>query len=164
MIGVEARLTATLNPGLTNQQTTNYGAVNQVTYFSVDGTPVVPRRTVVAMQNCNSCHVYLEEHGDLRNNVTYCVICHNPENTDFTTRPSSTTPALANAPPQAINFALMVHKIHTGVNLANFNAYVCDRRPRRIHQQHGHGYVPAHGTHRRRARHRAMLHVPRQQL
>ena len=122
MIGGEARLTATLNPGDTNQQTTSYGAVNPVTYFSVDGTPVVPRRTVVAMSNCNSCHVYLEEHGDLRNNVEYCVICHNPENSDFTTRPSSTTPALASAPSQAINFALMVHKIHTGTNLeANFN-------------------------------------------
>jgi OmcA/MtrC family decaheme c-type cytochrome len=121
MIGAEARLTATLNPGDTNQQTTSYGAVNQVTYFSVDGSPVTPRRTVVAMANCNACHGYLEVHGDLRNNVTYCVICHNPENTDFTTRPSSTTPALATAPAQAINFALMVHKIHTGVNLATFN-------------------------------------------
>jgi OmcA/MtrC family decaheme c-type cytochrome len=122
MIGAEARLSATLNPGDTNQQTTSYGAVNQVTYFSVDGSPVKPRRTVVAMANCNKCHAYLEVHGDLRNNVTYCVICHNPENTDFTTRPSSPTPALASAPAQAINFALMVHKIHTGVNLATFNA------------------------------------------
>jgi OmcA/MtrC family decaheme c-type cytochrome len=122
MIGIEGRLTATLNPGDTNQMTTSYGGTNQVTYFSVDGSPVVPRRTVVAMSNCNSCHGYLEVHGDLRNNVTYCVICHNPENSDFTTRSSSTTPALANAPAQAINFALMVHKIHTGTNLeANFN-------------------------------------------
>jgi OmcA/MtrC family decaheme c-type cytochrome len=122
MIGVEARLSATLNPGDTNQMTTSYGAVNQVIPFSVDGSPVTPRRTVVAMSNCNACHVYLEVHGDLRNNVTYCVICHNPENTDFTTRPSSTTPALASAPSQAINFALMVHKIHTGANLkADFN-------------------------------------------
>ena len=122
MIGAEARLTATLNPGDTNQQTTSYGAVNQVTYFSVDGSPVTPRRTVVAMANCNACHAYLEVHGDLRNNVTYCVICHNPENTDFTTRPSSTDPVQKAAPNQAINFALMVHKIHTGANLASFNS------------------------------------------
>jgi OmcA/MtrC family decaheme c-type cytochrome len=122
MIGIEGRLTATLNPGDTNQQTVEYGGTNQVTYFSVDGSTVTPRRTVVAMQNCNACHGYLEVHGDLRNNVTYCVICHNPENTDFTTRPSSTNSALASAQPQAINFALMVHKIHTGTNLeANFN-------------------------------------------
>jgi OmcA/MtrC family decaheme c-type cytochrome len=122
MIGVEARMTATLNPGTVLQQTTSYGATNQVIYFSVDGSPVTPRRTVVAMANCNKCHTYLEVHGDLRNNVTYCVICHNPENTDFTTRPSSTDPVQKAAPNQAINFALMVHKIHTGANLASFNS------------------------------------------
>jgi OmcA/MtrC family decaheme c-type cytochrome len=122
MIGVEARLTATLNPGTVNQQTTSYGAVNQVIYFSVDGSPVTPRRTVVAMANCNACHAYLEVHGDLRNNVTYCIICHNPENTDFTTRPSSTDATQKALPNQAINFALMVHKIHTGANLATFNS------------------------------------------
>ena len=121
MIGIEGRLSATLNPGTTTQMTTNYGGTNQVTYFSVDGTPVAPRRTVVAEQNCNACHGYLEVHGGLRNNVTYCVICHNPENTDFTTRPTSTDPTQKNAPNQAINFALMVHKIHTGANLASFN-------------------------------------------
>jgi len=122
MIGIEGRLSITLNPGTTTATTTNYGGVNQVTYFSVDGSPVAPRRTVVALQNCNACHGYLEVHGDLRNNVTYCVVCHNPENSDFTQRPSSKTPALANAPPQGINFAMMIHKIHTGTNLeANFN-------------------------------------------
>jgi len=122
MIGIEGRLSATLNPGTVNQQSVSYGGTNQVIPFSVDGTPVVPRRTVVAMQNCNACHGYLEVHGNLRNNVTYCVICHNPENTDFTTRPTSTDPSLKNAPNQAINFALMVHKIHTGANLSTFNA------------------------------------------
>ena len=119
MIGIEGRLTATLNPGLTNQQTVQYGGTNQVTYFSVDGSAVQPRRTVVALQNCNACHSHLEIHGNLRNNTTYCVICHNPENTDFTQRPSSKTPAIASAPPQAINFALMIHKIHTGANLTS---------------------------------------------
>src|ERR1019366_8442171 len=121
MIGAEARLPATLNAGTVLQQTVNYGAVNPVIYFSVDGSPVTPRRTVVAMANCEKCHSYLEVHGSLRNNVTYCVICHNPENTDFTTRPSSTDPAQKAAPNQAINMALMVHKIHTGANLATFN-------------------------------------------
>ena len=59
---------------------------NQVINFSVDGSPVAPRRTVVAMANCNACHSYLEVHGDLRNNVQYCVLCHNPSNTDSSTR------------------------------------------------------------------------------
>jgi len=121
-IGIEGRLTATLNPGTTNQQSVQYGGTNQVIYFSVDGSKVAPRRTVVAMSNCNNCHTYLEVHGDLRNNVTYCVLCHNPSNTDFTTRPTATVTSDRSQPNQAINFALMVHKIHTGENLANFNA------------------------------------------
>ena len=131
MIGVEGRLSTTLNPGTVTSQTAQYSGTNQVINFSVDGSPVTPRRTVVAMANCNGCHSYLEVHGDLRNNVTYCVICHNPNNTDFTTRPSSPTPALKNAPNQAINFALMVHKIHTGVNLASFQPDVYRGGPRR---------------------------------
>jgi OmcA/MtrC family decaheme c-type cytochrome len=122
VIGIEGRMTTTLNPGTVNSQSVEYGGVNQVIYFSVDGSPVTPRRTVVAMANCNNCHTYLEEHGDLRNNVTYCPICHNPSNTDFTTRPTSTVTSLQGLPPQGINFAMMIHKIHTGANLeANYN-------------------------------------------
>lgn len=120
-VGIEGRLTATLNPGTTTQQTVQYGGTNQVIYFSTDGSPVTPRRKVVAQANCNACHSYLEVHGGLRNNVEYCVICHNPSNTDFTTRPSATVAAQKALPNQAINFALMVHKIHTGNNLmSNF--------------------------------------------
>jgi OmcA/MtrC family decaheme c-type cytochrome len=113
-IGVEARLSATLLPGTTLQQTTNYSAHNPVIYFSVDGSKVAARRTVVAMANCNRCHVDLQLHGGLRNDVAYCPVCHNPANTDFTTRPTATTAADKALPPQGINFALMVHKIHTG--------------------------------------------------
>ena len=121
-IGVEARMSITLLPGTVVQQTAQYSAKNQVIYFSVDGTPVQKRRTVVALANCNNCHVDLELHGSLRNNTEYCVICHNPSNTDFTTRPTSTVTAYRSLPNQAINLALMVHKIHTGMNLeANFN-------------------------------------------
>ena len=115
-------MSITLLPGTTAPaDCTNTAAINQVIYFSVDGTPVAPRRTVVALANCNECHVDLELHGSLRNNTEYCVICHNPSNTDFTTRPTSTVAAYQALPNQAINFAMMVHKIHTGVNLeANF--------------------------------------------
>ena len=121
-IGIEGRISITLLPGTTSATTTNYAGVNQVIYFSVDGSPVTPRRTVVALSNCNACHAFLEVHGSLRNNVTYCVLCHNPSNTDTSTRPSATVAAQRSLPPQGINFAMMVHKIHTGANLeANFN-------------------------------------------
>ena len=121
-IGIEGRLSAILLPGTTSQVTTNYAGVNQVIYFSVDGSAVAPRRTVVAMANCNACHVNLEVHGSLRNNVTYCVLCHNPSNTDVSVRSAAKTASQQLLPPQAINFPLMIHKIHTGVNLPAMGA------------------------------------------
>jgi len=121
-IGVEARLPATLMAGTTIQQSTTYSAHNKVIYFSVDGSAVAARRTVVTMANCNKCHSDLEVHGGLRNDVLYCPVCHNPSNTDFTTRSSATVASDLALPPQGINFALMVHKIHSGVNMAAYNA------------------------------------------
>jgi OmcA/MtrC family decaheme c-type cytochrome len=117
-IGIEGRLSTTLLPGTTQAVTTSYAGTNQMIYFSVDGSAVTPRRTVVAMANCNNCHGYLEVHGSLRNNVTYCPVCHNPSNTDFTTRPTATVTADRTLPNQGINFALMIHAIHTGSKLA----------------------------------------------
>ena len=122
VVGIEGRRSATLLPGTVLQMTANYAGKNQVIYFSVDGTPVQSRRAVVTLSNCNNCHAYLELHGSLRNNTEYCVLCHNPSNTDASTRASATNPADKSAPPQGINFAMMVHKIHTGVNLARFGA------------------------------------------
>ena len=44
-----------------------------------------------------------------------CVLCHNPSENDAGRRTSA---ADKGTTPQAINFALMVHKIHTGEKLA----------------------------------------------
>jgi OmcA/MtrC family decaheme c-type cytochrome len=102
-----------------------YGATNQVMSFSVDGSPLSPRRTVVSINNCNKCHSTLSVHGGLRNQTVYCVLCHNPSNSDFTQRPSAVVPADRALPPQGINFNLLVHRIHDGVNLqADNRSYV----------------------------------------
>lgn len=116
-IGVEARRTETLLPGTTVEQAVTYGAKNQVVYFSVDKSPVEARRTVVSVDNCNGCHVALSLHGTLRNQTEYCVFCHNPDNTDASTRATAVVPADKALPPQGINFALLVHRIHDGVNM-----------------------------------------------
>jgi OmcA/MtrC family decaheme c-type cytochrome len=122
-IGVEARRTETLLAGTTSSQSVEYGAKNQVSYFSVDGSPVTPRRTVVAQANCMQCHVeFTTIHGGLRNQTEYCVMCHNPSNTDASTRPSATVKAQQSLPDQGINFNLLVHRIHTGVNLPALGA------------------------------------------
>src|SRR5580658_3013394 len=115
-IGAEARITQTVLAGTTSSQSVEYGAFNPVTYFSVDGSPVMARRTIVQMSNCNTCHVALSEHGTLRSNVEYCVMCHNPSNTDATTRATAAAPYVTE-PPQGINFNLLVHRIHDGVNV-----------------------------------------------
>jgi OmcA/MtrC family decaheme c-type cytochrome len=46
-IGIESRRTETLLAGTTDEMDVRYGAVNKVFYFSVDGSLVQPRRTVV---------------------------------------------------------------------------------------------------------------------
>jgi OmcA/MtrC family decaheme c-type cytochrome len=117
-IGLEARRTETILAGAPNQQSVQYGASNPVFYFSVDGSTVATRRQVVALTNCNQCHVSLSLHGTLRNNTEYCVMCHNPSNTDVTVRVNATNAADKALPPQGINFNMLVHRIHFGPNAA----------------------------------------------
>lgn len=116
-IGVEARNLVTLLPGKTNEiKDVRDVAFNDVIYFSVDGTPVEPRRTTVALnvqspgapdRGCNACHAFLSLHGGNRNNPEYCVFCHTP-----------TTVAPEDDGGEGVNFALLIHKIHTGEELA----------------------------------------------
>jgi OmcA/MtrC family decaheme c-type cytochrome len=103
-IGVEARRALVVLPGTVKQVSTQYGVDNKVMYFSVDGSPMVKRRQVVDTAKCNQCHVRLSLHGENRNQTEYCVFCHNPKNTSGTV--------------SGINFAVMVHSIHFGDNLA----------------------------------------------
>ena len=108
--------------GTTSQQTVTESPFNNVIYFSVDGTPVVKRRTVVAAANCNACHVSLELHGGSRRNPEMCIMCHNPSLTDSSTRPTAVVAAQAALPAQGVNFNLLIHRIHTGVNLPALGA------------------------------------------
>jgi OmcA/MtrC family decaheme c-type cytochrome len=110
-IGVESERLENILTGTNSAQQVESGTPNQVFYFSVDGSPVQPRRTVVAETNCNQCHTALTLHGNRRNEPEYCVMCHNPSDTDFSQRKAGDTP-------ETINFAVMVHRIHDGVNAA----------------------------------------------
>jgi len=74
----------------------------------VDGTRVAPRRSVVSIDKCNACHFSLSLHGDNRNQVGQCVMCHNPTMTDTARRPANQMPA------EAIDFKTMIHRIHAG--------------------------------------------------
>ncbi len=109
-IGVESEILENVLPNTNAAQQVESGTPNQVFYFSVDGSAVQSRRTVVAETNCNQCHVHLTLHGNRRNAPQYCVLCHNPSDTDFSQRPAGQTA-------QTINMAVMVHRIHDGVNV-----------------------------------------------
>jgi OmcA/MtrC family decaheme c-type cytochrome len=116
-IGIEGRRTEILLPGTVTETSVQYGGDNKVTYFSVDGSTVQPRRVVTQIASCNQCHIDLTVHGSNRNDVEYCVFCHNPSNTDAAQRPNATDPAERTKSPQGINFNLLIHRIHTGENL-----------------------------------------------
>ncbi len=113
-IGMEGRRGFIILQGDPSAVTTEYGAVNKVINFSVDGSPVTPRRTVVSIDKCNGCNQYLSVHGENRNQIEMCVLCHNPSETDISQRPAAQVPADKNSPPQAVNFSLLIHSIHSG--------------------------------------------------
>ncbi|MDP2998683.1 MAG: OmcA/MtrC family decaheme c-type cytochrome, partial [Bryobacterales bacterium] len=110
-IGIEGYRSIRLLPGTKKEQTVRDAGMNKLAYFSVDGSKVLPRRTVVQIEKCNSCHLQLEFHGRNRNQTEYCVRCHNVNQTDAAGRPAAAGPA------QAITFKVMIHSIHTGADL-----------------------------------------------
>jgi OmcA/MtrC family decaheme c-type cytochrome len=107
-IGIEGYQSVTLLTGTVLAQTIREAGINKVVNFSVDGSPVQARRKVVDIAKCDSCHSFLSVHGGNRNQIEQCVLCHNPNQTDAPVRPAS------KAPNQTINFAYMIHRIHTG--------------------------------------------------
>jgi OmcA/MtrC family decaheme c-type cytochrome len=102
---IEARLTVTLNPAPHDTSTVKDAAFNPVSYATVTDSAAVPRRVVVDIANCNTCHDKLMFHGSNRLNPQECVFCHNPNAND------------GSMPPESIDFKRMIHKIHRGENL-----------------------------------------------
>jgi OmcA/MtrC family decaheme c-type cytochrome len=109
-VGIEGYNNVTIYPGTAATQTVRDIGYNQVYYFSVDGSKVAPRRQVVSQATCTTCHNTLKLHGGFRQNVEYCVVCHNPGITDSPVRAKGDTP-------ESVNFKTMIHKIHTGSDL-----------------------------------------------
>jgi OmcA/MtrC family decaheme c-type cytochrome len=121
MVGMEARRT---NQALTtHEESIGLGTVydsavpNPVSYFAVAGGPTIPRRTVVATSQCDTCHQQLAAHGELRHSTEYCVFCHAVDGTDAHFRSVSTDPIIDGLAQRTIHFKVMIHKIHTGEDL-----------------------------------------------
>jgi hypothetical protein len=112
-VGLEARRPRTVNGASVNE-----GLQNAILDFSVDGTAVVPRRQVVDIANCQRCHGTFSKdfhiHGNLRNQTQYCILCHNPNVTDFADRAAAVTGSGANPTDEPIHFKRFIHRLHTG--------------------------------------------------
>jgi OmcA/MtrC family decaheme c-type cytochrome len=97
---------------------------NPVAYFAVTDPAPVARRQVVDQAGCDSCHLALEEHGGSRRNAEYCVMCHNPLNTndERVAAFEGTTQVVG-----SVDFKVMIHGIHTGED--HDNPYVLGGYP-----------------------------------
>ncbi len=111
-IGIEGFRNFFLLAGTVKERSVRDAGENKVIHFSVDGSRVAPRRTVVSLAKCNACHFSLSLHGSNRNTIEQCVLCHNPTMTDTARRPADRRPA------ESIDMRLMSHRIHTGRALA----------------------------------------------
>ncbi|MBK9166844.1 MAG: OmcA/MtrC family decaheme c-type cytochrome [Bryobacterales bacterium] len=107
-IGIEGYRNHTLLPGTQKAVTVRDAGINKVIHFTVDGTPVQPRRQIVTNEKCNACHYKLSLHGGNRNQVEQCILCHNPNETDIARRPAGARPA------ESVDMRTMIHRIHTG--------------------------------------------------
>ncbi|MCA8963330.1 MAG: hypothetical protein H6838_13685 [Planctomycetes bacterium] len=96
--------------------TTYRDAGNATVDFLIgDATDITPRE-VVTLANCNQCHVELKAHGDNRDKITNCLLCHTAGAED------GNDPTSGNGTPGvAIDFKVMIHKIHAGKNLPSVN-------------------------------------------
>jgi OmcA/MtrC family decaheme c-type cytochrome len=71
--------------------------------FRPDGQPVNVQRQIVAEGTCNNCHNPLKAHEGERRETALCIMCHTPQTSDV----------FGNT----VDFKVMVHKIHRGLNL-----------------------------------------------
>jgi OmcA/MtrC family decaheme c-type cytochrome len=87
---------------------------------STGDTSGITMREIVAQENCTSCHGNEEFafHGGPRRDVDYCVTCHQPDAFD------------GGGIGATLDFRVMIHKIHAGVNLTEnyeFCGFGCER-------------------------------------
>jgi len=105
---------AALNTAIPPAYTVRVPVKNVVKDWSIDGSALKARRTVVDIAKCNKCHDQLSLHGNNRTDEPQvCVMCHNPNATDTARRPvGAPAGTLDNKKEEAIDFKRMIHGIH----------------------------------------------------
>jgi OmcA/MtrC family decaheme c-type cytochrome len=88
-----------------------FAALNPIVFAAITDAVPAPRRTIVDVAHCNSCHYQLEAHGGSRQEVQYCSFCHNPNQVDDLGA-SRFEGQTVNAP--SLDLGVMIHRIHRG--------------------------------------------------
>ncbi len=82
---------------------------------------VVPRRQVIDVARCDTCHDAagngLSLHGNNRTGEDLCTICHNANATDINRRPAPPAMTVDGQREESIDFKRMIHRIHAGADL-----------------------------------------------
>jgi OmcA/MtrC family decaheme c-type cytochrome len=121
-VGIEARRSVQLQTSTDDTISVNEAAANPVVTFTVDDSTALIRRVVVEDANCQNCHGEFSRgfsiHGNLRNQIEYCVLCHNPNATDYARRRNDPDAVAMGDQNATIDFKVLIHKIHTGEELA----------------------------------------------
>jgi OmcA/MtrC family decaheme c-type cytochrome len=101
--------------------TVTEAAVNPVVTFTVDDSAPLVRREVVENGLCGDCHGEFSKdfsiHGGSRNQIEYCVLCHNPTASDAARRRRDPAAVAAGDLNETIDFKVLIHKIHRGDEL-----------------------------------------------
>jgi OmcA/MtrC family decaheme c-type cytochrome len=83
--------------------------------FRPDGQAITESWDMIRNDACNTCHNPLSAHGGSRQDVKLCVTCHTPTTV-------ASTPNIDPDTGNAIDFKVMIHKIHYGENLPSVQA------------------------------------------
>lgn len=72
-------------------------------------------------QSCSSCHLQLAYHNSRTNNVQACVVCHNPQRTDLSSRGRTAVEGLIplgedGQYEESLDFKRLIHAIHSAPN------------------------------------------------
>jgi OmcA/MtrC family decaheme c-type cytochrome len=108
VVGIEGYQNRTLMKSDGSMISVRDAGLNKTFYFDTGGGKTEPRRQIVKLDGCNSCHGELKVHGGQRDNTEYCVLCHTPFETDAARRPAD------KMPPETVNFKMLIHRIHAG--------------------------------------------------
>ncbi|MDH3588079.1 MAG: OmcA/MtrC family decaheme c-type cytochrome [Gammaproteobacteria bacterium] len=118
LVAIEGHPAEIVNEGTINEEIIEVTPAGATAFFAITDDEAEPRRPVVALENCLTCHQSLSLHGGNRtDNIDLCVGCHNPDATDIRAREEAGVDATTSADgldEVSVDFKRMIHRIHYG--------------------------------------------------